>query len=439
MIKRILKFIEEGIWNIRVENYHPVLAFLVRQLRIILMAIKGFKMNRIKLRASALTYYTVLSVVPIAAMVFGIAKGFGFEDKLEAEIRLKLAAREEFADVMEYIIEFAQNMLASVNGGVIAGAGVILLFWSIMSVLGNIERSFNAIWRIKKSRAFVRKFSDYLSLMLIAPIILFLSSTVTVFISDAVTQSDSFIQVLGPVVQFLVNLIPYTLIFLLFTLLYVIMPNTKVSFKSGLYAGLIAGIIFQLTQWVYVNFQVGISKYNSIYSGFAALPLFLIWLQTSWLIVLLGAEISFAFQNIGEYELDSESVNVNPYNKRLLTFLIIHLLVKRFSSGQEPLTSEQISHDLGIPIRLARDILFDLTESNLIIEVTTESPKERSYVPSMDINKLSISFVVEKLERRGEGSLMAEETEDLKVFTEIQQGLLHSISTSPANRLIKDI
>ena len=439
MIKRILKFIEEGIWSIRVENYHPVLAFLLRQLRIILMAVKGFKMNRIQLRASALTYYTVLSVVPIAAMIFGIAKGFGFEDKLEAELRLKLAEREEFADVLEYIIEFAQNMLSNVNGGVIAGAGVILLFWSIMSVLGNIERSFNAIWRIKKSRALVRKFSDYLSLMLIAPVMLFLSSTVTVFISDAVTQSDSFIQVLGPVVQFLVKLIPYTLIFLLFTLLYVIMPNTKVSFKSGLYAGLIAGIIFQLTQWVYVTFQVGITKYGSIYSGFAALPLFLIWLQTSWLIVLLGAEISFAFQNIGEYEHDSESINVNPYNKRLLTFLIIHLIVKRFSNGQEPLTSEQLSQELGIPIRLARDILFDLTESQLIIEVTTESPKERSYVPSMDISKLNISFVVEKLDMRGEGSLMAEETEDLKAFSDIQQGLLKSISTSPVNRLIKDI
>jgi len=439
MIKRILKFIEEGIWALKIENYHPVLAFLIRQLRIILMAVSGFKMNRIQLRASALTYYTVLSVVPIAAMIFGIAKGFGFEEKLEAELRSKLAAREEFADVMEYIIEFAQNMLSNVNGGVIAGAGVILLFWSIMSVLGNIERSFNAIWRIKKSRAFVRKFSDYLSMMLIAPVLLFLSSTVTVFISDAVTQSDSFIQVLGPLVQFLVKLIPYTLIFFLFTLLYVIMPNTKVSFKSGLYAGLIAGIIFQVTQWLYVYFQVGISKYNTIYSSFAALPFFLIWLQTSWLIVLLGAEISFAFQNIGEYELDSESINVNPYNKRLLTFLIIHLIVKRFSIGKVPLSSEEIGHALGIPIRLTRDILFELTESLLIIDVTTESPKERSYVPSTDIGKLTISYIIEKLDMRGEAALMAEETPDLNAFSEIQQGLLQSINKSPANKLIKDI
>jgi membrane protein len=232
MIKRILKFIEEDIWTIRIEDYNPVVAFLIRQFRIILMAVKGFRMNRIQLRASALTYYTTLSVVPIVAMVFGIAKGFGFQSRLEAEIRENLAAREEMQEVLEYIIDFAQNMLSNVNGGFIAGVGVVLLFWSVMSVLGNIERAFNSIWRIKKSRTFFRKFSDYLSMMLIAPVLFFVSSTVTVFISESVSQSVSFIQVLGPLVKFLVNLVPYALIFLLFTLLYVIMPNTKVSFKS---------------------------------------------------------------------------------------------------------------------------------------------------------------------------------------------------------------
>lgn len=438
MFRKIIKFITEDIWALRLRDHNPVTAFFLRQLRVLLMAFRGFRMNRIQLRASALTYYTTLSVVPIVAMIFGVAKGFGFQSRLEAEIREKFAGRQEMHEVLDYIITFAQNMLSHINGGFIAGVGVVLLFWSVMSVLGNIERSFNAIWRIKKSRPFVRKFSDYLSMMLIAPILLFLSSSITVYISEYVTHSASFLQYLGPLVKIMVKLIPYTLIFLLFTLLYVVMPNTKVSFKNGLYAGLIAGTIFQLTQWAYIHFQVGISKYGAIYGSFAALPLFLLWLQLSWLIVLFGAEISFAYQNIGQYELDSE-VNINPQNKRLLTFLIIHLIVKRFSDGQVPLASEEIGNELSIPIRLVRDILFDLTESGLILETSTESPKVRAYVPALDIGKLTVSYVIEQLETRGDDMPITEETEVFRDFTGIQEELLQSMRKSGANRLIRDI
>jgi membrane protein len=412
---------------------------LINQLRIVLVAVKGFRNDRISLRASALTYYTTLSVVPIAAMVFGIAQGFGFQEKLEEEIRKRLSEREEMQAVVDYILQFARNMLANINGSFIAGVGLVVLFWSVMQVFGNIESSFNAIWRINKPRPLVRKFSDYLSMMLVAPVLLFLSSTSTVYISEFAAREASIFQYLGPMVEFLINLIPYVLVFLLFTLLYVVMPNTKVKFKNGLFAGIIAGTIFQITQWFYIHFQVGVSKYSAIYGSFMALPLFLIWLQLSWLIVLLGAEISFAFQSIENYEFESEADKVNPSNKRLLTFLVLHLIIKQFSDGIKPMTASGISHQLGIPVRLVRDILLDLTESKLIIEATTDSPKERAYVPSIDINKLSISYVIEQLDTRGFGSIMAEETDDLKAFSAIQRNLLKSIRKSKANKLIKDI
>jgi len=439
MIKRILRFIYAGIWTLRVERYPLLIRVLIKQLRIILFAFKGYKNDRIQLRASALTYYTTLSVVPVVAMVFGIAQGFGFQEKLEAEIRQRIAEREEMKAVLDYVLQFAQNMLANINGGFIAGVGLVVLFWSIMQVLGNIESSFNAIWRISKSRPLVRKFSDYLSMMLVAPVLLFLSSTATVYINEIADRETSFFQYIGPMVEFLINLIPYALVFLLFTILYVVMPNTKVKFKNGLYAGIIAGTIFQITQWFYIHFQVGVSKCSAIYGSFVALPLFLIWLQLSWLIVLLGAEISFAHQSIENYEFESEADKVNPYNKRLLTFLVLHLIIKRFSKGSRPLTASIMSHELGIPVRLVRDIIYDLTEGDLIIEASTTSLKERAYVPAIDINKMTISYVIEKLDNRGISSVMAEETADLKAFSTIQVDLLKSIKKSKANRLIKDI
>jgi membrane protein len=439
MIKKIMNFITDEVWTIDLGKYPRILAFLIRQLRIILLAMRGFKENKIQLRASALTYYTMMSIVPVAAMIFGISKGFGFERKLETQIREQLGGREEFQEVIDYIINFANSMLENIHGGFIAGVGLIVLFWSVMKVLGNIENSFNAIWRIQKPRPFIRKFSDYLSMMLIAPVLFVLSSTVTVFLSNTVTGNQTFMQYVGPVINFLAGLIPYFLVFMLFTLLYVIMPNTKVLFKNALYAGIIAGAIFQVTQWVYIYFQVGVSKYGAIYGTFMALPLFLIWLQLSWLIVLLGAEISFAYQNIEKYEFETESLNISHYNRRLLTFLILHQVVKGFIPGNEPMTARDLGHKLGIPIRLVLDIIYSLTDCNLLAETTTDSPKESAYLPAIDISQLSISYIISKLEMTEGDKLFAEDSDDLKAFSGIQQDILKAIENSPANRLIKDV
>jgi membrane protein len=439
MFKRIIKFIREEVWMVELTNYPKFVSYLIRQLRIIILAWQGFQKNRINLHASALTFYSLLSVVPVAALAFGISKGFGFEKLLENFIRGLFAEREDLRAVGEYIIDFANNMLLEINGGFIAGIGLIVLFWAVMQVLGNIEDSFNAIWEIKKARPFIRKFSDYLSMMLILPILFLVPSTVTVYLSNYVTDSTGFLQYLGPLVTFLVKLVPYIIIYLLFTLLYVVMPNTKVNIKYGLYAALISGTIYQIVQWIYIEFQVGVSRYGAIYGSFLALPLFLIWLQLSWLIVLLGAELSFAYQNIEKYEFESEALKIPLNKKRLVTFLIIHRIIKGFMQGSPPMSASQIGHTLGIPIRLVRDILFELNESGLIAETTTESPKERAFLPAVDINQITISFVQNKLDMQGQDLSIAGENKDLKNLTAIHAELLKAMEKSPSNKLLKDI
>ena len=438
-IRRFLQFIKTEVWLLKTSQYHPVLGFLIRQLRIILISIKGFRDHRIQLRASALTYYSLLSIVPVAAMIFGIAKGFGFEVRLENELRKMISEREEMAEVLNYVLEFANTMLANINGGLIAGVGLIFLFWSIMKLLGNIENSFNVIWQIRKPRVFARKFADYLSMMLIAPILFFLSSTITVYLSD-IAGSESIIgENLGPLFLVIVKLMPYLLILLLFTLLYVIMPNTKVQFKYALNAGFIAGIIFQITQFLYIYFQVGVGRYGAIYGSFVALPLFLIWLQISWLIVLLGAEMSFAYQNLEKYEFESEVLSISHKNRRLLTFLLMHTIVKKFQTGEKPNTSAELSHELGIPVRLVRDIIYDLIEASLLVEAATDSLKENAYLPAIDINQISVGLLYERLEMSGDDRIMAEHSKHLKIFAGIQQSLYDAIMNSPANKLLKDL
>jgi membrane protein len=438
-IVKARQFVNKDIWVIPPDKHSPPKYFLIRQLKIILIAIRGFTHDKIQLRASALTFYTLLSIVPIVAMLFGIASGFGFEKTLEKIIIEKFQNQKE---VMDWIIKFAQNFLQNANGGVIAGFGVVLLFWSVMKVLGNIEQSFNDIWQIKVSRPLVRKFTDYLSIMLLAPVFFILSSSLTVYISTEIveiTHESMILRALGPVLYFLLNLIPYFLIWMVFTLIYVVMPNTKVVFKSAVIAGIIAGTMFQVLQWGYIHFQMGVNRYSAIYGGFAALPLFLIWLQISWLIVLLGAEISFANQNVENYEYEEESLHISQYYKRILSLYIARHVIRNFEKGDDPLTATKISHNLQIPIRIVREILYELVQTKIFSETVTPSPRERAYQPARDIHTLTVHLVTDALEKHGLQDLPVPESEELKKISEIQRSFMKVIKKSSSNTLLIEI
>jgi membrane protein len=217
------------------------------------------------------------------------------------------------------------------------------------------------------------------------------------------------------------------------------MPNTKVHFKSGLIAGVIAGTAYQALQWVYINSQIGVAHYNAIYGSFAALPLFLIWLQISWMIVLFGAEISFALQNIDTYEFEPDCSRVSSSFKKLLSLQTTHLLIKNFSNGHKPLTENQVSHSLEIPVRLVHQILYELVECGVAVETRTEEDQEFAYQPARTINVLTIKYVIDALERRGTDNIPVAQTEELKTLSEMLQTFNDTIEKSSANKLLKDI
>ena len=438
-ISKIINFIQHDIWRMRLRDLSRRKSFLIKQLRIILRALRGFDEDKCQLRASALTFYSLLSVVPVAAMAFGIAKGFGFERLLETQLLGKFPGQQE---VILQIIDFAHTLLENTKGGVVAGVGVALLFWTVIKVLGNIERSFNDIWGIKEARKFGRKFSDYLSIMLICPILIIVSSSITVFIATQIRfimEKISLLGIFSPIISFILKLLPYCMIWVLFTFVYIFMPNTKVNFKSGLLAGIVAGSLYQIIQWVYITFQVGAAKYNAIYGSFAALPLFLVWLQVSWLVLLFGAEISFAHQNVDMYEFEPDSLRANYSFKRLLALEITHLIVKNFSSGGKPFTASGISHRLEIPIRLVRQIIYELTEAGVISEVKTQEYKEMAYQPARDTQSLSIKSTIEALEHRGVDNIPVAQTAELRVLSDSLQNFSSIVEKSPANKLLKDI
>ena len=211
------------------------------------------------------------------------------------------------------------------------------------------------------------------------------------------------------------------------------------NFKSAFVAGVIAGTIFQLVQLLYINSQIGVSKYSAIYGSFAAFPLFIIWMQISWLIVLMGAEISFANQNVNRYEIEYESLSINSYQKRILTLMIMNIIVKRFLSGESAVSASYLSRSMQIPVRLAREILYNLNNAGLITEISVDKPRNRLYQPAMDTSRLKVDYVLKKIDRSGGEDIPVKETSEYKKITELINDFGEKISDSSSNILIGDI
>jgi membrane protein len=439
MLAKWMNFIKTDIWRMRLKDHSPGKSFLIRLLRIVALAVRGFNENKCKFRASALTFYSLLSIVPIIALMFGIAKGFGLQEKVQAQLLEKMKGQEE---VVTKIIDFSNSLLANTSGGVVAGVGVAFLFWTIIGVLSNIENSFNDIWGVMKPRSFGRKFSDYLSTMFVCPILLVISGSATVFVSSQIllaTDKIPLLQNLGPAFWLLLKLLPYCTIWIAFSFIFAFMPNTKVRFKSAIIGGIVAGTVFQIVQWVYITFQIGAAKYGAIYGSFAALPLFLLWLQTSWLIVLFGAEVSFAHQNVETYEFEPDCLSVSHSFKTLLSLLITQRLVQRFCDGEKASEASQLSHELEIPVRLVRQILYELSEAGVLSEVRKGEDKELAYQPAIDADKITVKFVIDRIEQRGTSTIPVTKSGEIDKLSDCLRQFDAVIEKSPANMLLKNL
>jgi membrane protein len=432
----IISFVKEDIWLLHEQRLPLFKASVIKSLKIVILAAQGFARDLCSLRASALTLYSLLSIVPVIAMLFGIAKGFGLENMLEQ--RLIGQAPEQEALVAQ-LIGFAHNMLDSTKGGVVAGIGVVVLFWTIIKVIGNIEESFNAIWKIGKGRSASRKFSDYLSLMLLAPVILIASGSIMVFLKTKITWLITVIELpeFGTwLVIRALGLSPLVLMSGLFAFTFIFMPNHKVTYRAGIIAGVVTGTLYLLLQWAYLSLQIGVSGYNAIYGSFAALPLFVVWLQTGWMIVLFGCEITFFLQNYENYRTNQHFSNLSFSLKKVIALHISHLIIKNFIQLDNPLTAAEIATKLAIPIAVIQPILSTLIASHIIVEITHQDD-ETVYLPAVDINRLTIAYISNALEQCGQNQLP--DINPVQLFMEPINHFRNLMETSEHNGLLKNM
>lgn len=438
-IRKTRQFIEEDLWKIKIKNLPKGKAFLFQQLRVVVITISEFTKDKCGEKASALTYFSLISFVPVIAMAFGIAQSFGLEKYLETELQSYLSGQD---DVYVFVKGFSDRMLANTSGGVITGISTVFLFYAVARLLNNIEMAFNSIWNTKKGRTLKRKVTDYMSVILLGPIILIMSSSATVYITtsiESLTESISLLGFFKPVILFFIKLIPYTLIWFLLFLFYLVFPNTTVKIKPALIAGILAGTVYQITQLLWVKGQVYLTTYSVVYGTFAALPLFLIWLQLSWTILLLGAELAFAVQSVGTWAYDNEKLTLNLKTKRKMTLLVLRKIVKHFQTQDDAISFEQLCEELEVPRRFIREVLEDLVDSKLIRRLNNEA-EEEMLIPGMDINKMDVYTVYDRLQDLGMDSLpQAYQNEGFKEIEHIIEDIDESFRSAQSNKKIVNL
>jgi membrane protein len=337
--------------------------------RIFQVLLFRFKKDLCLLRASALSFSTILSLVPLLAVMFGIAKGFGIDRILEKALQNEFKDQEE---VIQYLIHFGNTLLEQTRGGVVAGIGIITLFYTVLRLLSTIENSLNAMWGHKESRPISRKIIDFLSLILICPIFLVISSSLTVFVVghiETLKDSDSILANIQPLMSGVLSFLPYIVSMLLFTFLYMFLPNAKVRLSSALIAGLIAGAAYQLLQASYIAIQIKVSRTGAIYGSFAALPLFMMWLYVSWLIFLTGAEILVLHQEkLWNSDIVAPYRSLSRFEKKLTYLAITKIALDNFMQAKPPITTEEIADELKLPVRLATELIEELLEVKILLK-----------------------------------------------------------------------
>lgn len=397
-IARIVHFFKVGIWHVKRQDVPAWKYFVYSAVKKLLLAVERATTKRMMNAASALTYSTLLAIVPILAVVFAVARGFGYNKYMESWFRDTLASQPQAADV---IVGFVNSYLVHTKSGVFLGVGLVFMLWTVFMLVGNIEQTFNHIWQVKKPRSLFRTVTDYMAMFLLVPIVIVVTSGLSIFVATVSDSMEGY-ALLAPVMRFIIVLMPYVFMSAVFVALYVFMPNTKVKLGCAIVPGILAGVAMQGLQLVYIHSQIWVSSYNAIYGSFAALPMFMLWVQISWIICLFGAELCYTSQNLEDFAFRAKTEDISHRYRLMMSVMLAALICKRFDEGGRPYTALELKLKTDIPVRIVNDLLYELTRVHVIIEVMgDEKGQEVMFQPAETTERLSVGTLVSRLESEG--------------------------------------
>ncbi|MBP3671596.1 MAG: YihY/virulence factor BrkB family protein [Bacteroidaceae bacterium] len=384
-IRKAWFFVSEDVWKCKSNN---VFIHIIKTLN---LSIRCFLNEQLQQRASALTFRTLLAIVPALVVLLAVGKGFGFYPILEEQLFIAFPAQK---DALQYAFTFVEGYFTQMQSGVFVGIGIVLLLWTLITLMSDIENTFNDLWNVP-NRKLTRRITDYLAMFIFLPIMLLLSNGMSIFASTLLDKIP-YISSLG---QYIMQFSSYVLSWIFFSAAYILLPNAKVKFKHAVVSGIICGTAFNVFQWLYLSGQIWVSKYNAIYGSFAFLPLLLLWIQLSWLICLIGIVLSYSSQNVFnfDYEKDIKNISRNYYERVLITIMAI--ILSRRRDNKEALTCYDISQTYKIPIQLVSRAINDLS----IIELVAPTPvkNDYAYIATVDSNSLSIGHMLRLIDEKG--------------------------------------
>ncbi|NOQ41617.1 MAG: YihY family inner membrane protein [Desulfuromusa sp.] len=406
---------------------------MLRQVQTVALVVRDFGINQCLLRASALTYYTMLSLVPLLALTFALLKAFGVQNLLQPLIIEKLNVGDgQAADV---ILGYINNTQVTQLGAV----GLIFLIVAVVSLLTNVEKSFNHIWGVKEVRPLLRRFADYLSVILAGPVLIISAISMTSMLaSNSLVQKFIEMKMVGTLILLLFKVAPFIFMWLAFTGLYIFMSNIKVEWRAAFIGGVVGGTLWQIAQVSYVHFQVGVGRYNAIYGTMAALPIFMVWLYLSWVIVLFGLSVCYAKQNLrtSGRDLRGSEVSRNSFEQVALALLVT--LADRFAKGEPALSNEQLAKFLFIPPRLCRSIIGLLLRIGFVSELCTLAGRCQ-YQLGRSAEDLSLAEIMKKMGDFGEEALYLHPHPQTLIALETCRGVEELVATGLDGATLKDL
>lgn len=412
-IQRFREFIQYDLWRQSHMGVHaPKKRLLYRFLQTIILVARGFKDQVLVVRANSLSFALLFAFIPMMALIFAIARGFGFEEILKDKVSAGFLAE---ANIAPMLLEWVERYLETAREGLFLGIGLIVLIWAVHAFFNMLEKSFNSIWNVKKTRSFGRRMTNYVMTLLLVPVLVVVTSGISIFLNSTEVLAPV-LQAIEPIRKFMLRFIPFIATSAVFTWIFIAIPNTKVKFSSAIIPGIVMGFLYQVVQALSMFLVVLLTRMSIVYGAFSAIPLVLIWLNITCWLLLVGAELSFAIQNNEHFAYERDIETMSRRYKDCMTLYLLSVIIKRFEQGKTPETIQQMAKKYHLPIRLVGQLLARLEDINIIRRVYIDNEEDQAFVPALDTSLISVEMVIGRISTQGTEEFLQHTPLDMQAF-----------------------
>ena len=402
------------------EIHAPKKRWLYRFLQTIILVARGFKDQVLVVRANSLSFALLFAFIPMMALIYAIARGFGFEEIVKSTISSSFLAE---ANVAPVLLEWIERYLETARDGLFVGIGLIVLIWAVYAFFNMLENSFNSIWNVKQSRSFTRRMTNYVMTLLLVPVLVVVTSGISIFLNSTEVLA-SVLDSIVPIRKFMLRFLPFVATAGVFTWIFIAIPNTKVKFSSAIIPGILMGLLYQVVQALSMYLVVVFARMSIVYGAFSAIPLVLIWLHITCWLLLVGSELAFAIQNNDLFAYEKDLKNMSRRYKDYVMLYLLSVIIRRFEVGESPQTAQEMAAENQLPIRLVQQVLSRLEETVIVRRVYVEDEEEQAFIPALDTKSITVEMVIGRISAQGTEEFLQHTPAEMQAFWQRYQQMI---------------